>query len=949
MDVLVVQVARESGSSLLSINRVVSFVLQASVVEAVAQDLEADRDSSAFHPSPTSSESSESFYISTDAGHLIHLQITPSPNGWTCSPHLISRRHPVSHLSLLPRQHQDQPNQDILILLGDMCDGEFLVVDYTAETVFASWTRNHKFGPRVGFQSLFGFGCENNNKSHGFIRKEKSGCGVGRDKMYLTSGCSPNGRIRELQTDADGSVSGDSAEGGFKGLLGISFLSETRLLYLLDDTLEDVSETSGLELHFASLLIASLEGGGNSGDMEDALVVQVWRGGVVVARPTYFEMQERQESVNWAVDCGEVVTLAAMYGQYLFLGIGKVVVLLHVSPTASDDGNLATIVQVSRITLEEEPSSLSCTILEGYSSTICLVGTYEPSVIVLEVNDSEELIRKESLSLASLSQGEIRVPNSIRHLTVGLDSFIAIGLRNGTLGSLQNQIFRYWDSSSPPAESSLPSSTNAIRRPPLQITSICFDTLRIGTPFHQSQSYLHSSNTQAWTYIFATPDSLSFVSLDVNNNNNSCPPPPRIRSLPITKTPRRIIHDTATGTLIIACNTRLRGKDVLTGEIKLVDPKTGVQYLREVLPKGEACYSMTIWNIKDQKRYICIGTWGYQENPGGGGASRSGRVLVYSLKETESRSENKPPFRIRKLGEYVLPEMVFAGNCLYQLKIEATSRTLHCGAKTELRYPIRSLSVSGSHIFVGGANDSISLYLFDARTKQFTFCKSDDITRSPSDCLSLSPTKVLVADKSGNVFCLGGGSDSSQITNNESLCFKTNWTLGFEGTSLGLVSLVEDEDRDQNLVADDDDNDNQENITLSVGNQPHHQSSGPSCKETHGSVYACSIVGSVFAFRGIKDSRVYTRLKELQNVLAVYPLTRPLLGNDYQRFRGGVVKMGKGLAGSGMLNVIDGDLVKRWSVLSVLEKKQVLDEMSGDDDEMLSWIDGFVEGLISMG
>ncbi|KAJ3014983.1 UNVERIFIED_CONTAM: hypothetical protein HDU68_012931 [Siphonaria sp. JEL0065] len=908
------------------------------------------------------------------------------------------------------------------MLLGDMCDGEILEIDYLNETVAACGNGIKNTAPVLDFKV-----CSRSSIGSSGTETRQ----IGGDLMYMTSGCVPNGQIRRLEMGVDVVVeagAGDEEEegasvesgsdSGFEGItglwslkqshenkhdsfLGVSLLTETRLFHLLDDTLEDVSQQSGLNLQVPTLLMAGVGGS----DMEDALVVQVWEGGVLVTRPSYFE--EQVVPVMWTVDGQEVVgggdsgggkiALAAMCGEFLFLSLGawKVVLLLRVS-VAQFGSELASIVQVSRIVLEHEPSYLFATTIpkNGRNAIVCVTGTYEPSVVVLEVDEMQNLALNSCLPLPSAYQSDIHIPNSLQVLNYGEDLYLFIGLRDGTLvlcniitnSTTESVSFAPFDTIKVGHQpvSMIPTSTT--NRPNMLILSnklwnvsikktntssnialnhasvadvhpVCFENLTVGTTFSHSPP-LGATVTDSFTttFIFATPKSLSFVSL--NSTGTAQSTTPNIKSLSINKTPRRVIYDSITRTLIVACNTRVSGKDVLTGEIKLMDPRTGVQYLREVLPKGEACYSMTVWNIKDQKRYICIGTWGYRETPT---AVAQGRVLVYSLKETETKSFNKPPFKIRKLGEYAFPEMVFAvcsfmksyllaasGNCLYQLKIEATSRTLHCGAKTELGYAIRSLSVSGSHIFVGGANDSISLYSFDARTKQFTFCRSDSLTRSPSDCLSLSSTQVLVADKSGQIFCLESpktattsrfGGDYQQP-----LCFKTAFCInmgemimrlhvgqmdtGFDGAYLGLQSLVQ-EDEDNNSI-----------------NELHGKTRVATRLQV---VYGCSIVGSVFAFRGIKDPSVYERLKRIQDVLAVYPATRPLLGNDYLKFRS--------TGSHGMQNVVDGELLKRWIVLSGTEKRQVLDESGGVGFELedgggdggLCWFERVVDCLFSLG
>lgn len=58
------------------------------------------------------------------------------------------------------------------------------------------------------------------------------------------------------------------------------------------------------------------------------------------------------------------------------------------------------------------------------------------------------------------------------------------------------------------------------------------------------------------------------------------------------------------------------------------------------LPPGEVCDVLVIWNIKKDKRYICMGT----------NSNRKGRLSVFSLKRSEKGAECK----MNVLGEYPL-------------------------------------------------------------------------------------------------------------------------------------------------------------------------------------------------------------------------------------------------------------------------------------------------------
>ncbi|ORY45343.1 hypothetical protein BCR33DRAFT_765729 [Rhizoclosmatium globosum] len=689
-----------------------------------------------------------------------------------------------------------------------------------------------------------------------------------------------------------------------------------------------------------------------SGDVGVDGVVAVYAGVVVL-----FGRGGGEEQGRWVPDDGESITCAAGDEDGVLvvsLGARKEVVVLRVG--------VDVVVEVSRTSVGFEPSTLGFDVVKGRK--VVFVGTYEPAVLVLEVDDV-------GLSFGGVLElgadnGGWRIPNSICVIRSGGEEVLAIGLRDGTalfyvlaynvitssfgfklLDTIKVGLepIRFIPTRALLSDSHILVLSDKVWRASLienestltiELNYVCIDNV--------TNVALLTSSTTPPTYIFSTPTTLSFISIDITSSVIQT-----IRhSHSLSKPPRRIIHDHATNTLIVACNKRESGSAEMTGEIKLVDPETGVQYLREMLPKGESCYSMTVWNIKDQKRYICIGTAGYREAPG---VKSQGRVLVYSLKEVENKSPYKPPYKIKKLGEYKLPELVFAvcsfmksyllvasGNCLYQLKIEAESRALHCGAKVELRYPIRSLSVSGSNIFVGGANDSVSLYSFEPRTKQFTFCRSDDLTRTPSDCLSLSTSKVLVADKSGELYCLTNptpNTDRSQphIHFKTSFCVNLGETItrlhagqmdtGFEVDDLGICSIQEDEDMEEPDTIDD----------------------GVKRAKELKTVYAVSILGSVFSVRGLKEESV-ERWKALQDVLSSFPATRPLLGNDYMRYRS--------TASHGMQNVVDGDLIRMYELLSEAEKQRVVDEWRfcvGLDDEVEAkrWVETVVRGLRTIG
>ncbi|KAI8820601.1 mono-functional DNA-alkylating methyl methanesulfonate N-term-domain-containing protein [Chytriomyces cf. hyalinus JEL632] len=879
---------------------------------------------------PCPDDSSEAFYIASDAGHLIRLDIYNSETiGWSCATTPISRRKPITHMAVVASKVGRSVNsnlcEDTLAILGDMCDGEFVTVNY-AHSKLSHKSNIPNRAPVLDF------------KLTDTYRPNKLQPQVGGDALYLTSGYVPNGRIQEMRLGVGAAIEAESGGDEFEGVtgiwnvktaarnsfdtfLGVSLLSSTRLFHLLDDTLEDVSISSGLNLDEASVLIAGIDVEGE--EVDEGVVAQVWKGGVVVSRPQYFDMSVPY-STSWKPrNASDSIFHASAYKDMICVTLSesKTVQILRVVASPHS----FSIIELTSVALPHEPSCIF------WRDGMCTVGTYEPGFMVLELDEMNTL---QLLSRTSLSKNPARlgrthgvsVPHSIQFID---DSILVLGMRDGSIlaYSLQDlinvKLLRDLQIGNHPVtlvqmpntQSSVLAVSDKVWKVTLTSSSATIDptlmeNVQSATPF------THVATPPQTTFIMSTPTKILFTSLDSVSRATTL-------SFNVTRTPRRVIYDATTGCLIVACNTRKTSDSTaLTGEIKLICPKTGTQHLREWLPEGEAVYSLTIWNIKDQKRYVCVGTGGYKESVG---SPSIGRVLVYSLKASDrSKSQSgRASYRIKQLGEYKVDELVFsvcsfmrsyllaASGCkLYQLKIESESRTLHCGAQTELRYPIRSLSVCGSQLYVGGSNDSISMFVFDPRTKRFTFCSSDDISRSPSDCISLSDTHVLVADKSGELYCLQdpGSTTKDLTTNHRSLCLKTSFCAhlgqvvlrlhtgqmdsGFHRfRELGVVSLLgasEEEDEEDGYRA-------------------------RGCKV----VYACSVVGGVFAVRGLTEE-AYVGLKALQDVLAGYEKTRPRLGNSHAKFRSTEHHASR--------NVIDGDLVKEFMKLSPAEKGHVQQE-----------------------
>eukprot|EP00842_Homolaphlyctis_polyrhiza_P004364 jgi/Hompol1/4929/HPOL_004037-RA len=126
--------------------------------------------------------------------------------------------------------------------------------------------------------------------------------------------------------------------------------------------------------------------------------------------------------------------------------------------------------------------------------------------------------------------------------------------------------------------------------------------------------------------------------------------------------PRRVLVDPVTRMLILA--TATGPAEAERSVIRIFDPATSQCLLSHPLPNGETIHSLAVWHVKRDKRYICVGTQTQDEK---------GRLLPVALKLLGECAMSGPVLAICTfVNSYLLAS---AGSVLYQVKIEATTRT----------------------------------------------------------------------------------------------------------------------------------------------------------------------------------------------------------------------------------------------------------------------------------
>ncbi|KAI8800279.1 mono-functional DNA-alkylating methyl methanesulfonate N-term-domain-containing protein [Cladochytrium replicatum] len=917
----------------------------------------------------------EEFYLSSDTGVTLKLIVRSNPahvgslhEGVTTflNPRIeivvLGLRRPTASIITLKSDAQG----DIIMLAGEMCDGEVVSVDSGSNTVVRE-CRIPNWAPILDFKV--------------------SGHQGGGHALYATSGMSPFGSVRNVQNNVNVEVetvnreySGISNMWSLKlraeeeeeahSFLALSFVAGTRLLQLHGEEFVDISNQSNFEIDRSSVFFCSLPTIPN-------YLVQVHSSGVVaikiVATGNDFKTGK---PVNWEPD-SSYIGIADLNGDLLFLSVmpkGTIICvrLFH-------DGSSLRIEKLTSFTLPDEATSLYCP-PESFqrhsfgSSIVCFVGTYRSTLLTITKDEESRELSAKKLASISSSPHDSKIPQSICLLDEGSVTYLVIGLRNGCiahyrLGNIGGAVpaldrFAIRRVGYMPVKV-IGSATNRkgaivlADRPwrlnvndlGVEIHPISFSTVRVAANFdyHPNMS----------SYFFATEGALYLTSIDGERKNF-------MRNMGTAETPRRVVFDDATGMLLVAVGTSKHGQTAL--EIRVVHPSTGEVKLVEPVIGHTSILAMTVWKVKQGRRYICIGT----SSLGSGGW-----VLVFNLKIVDNGS-----YRMKQLGEFRMSDKVgaispfmnsyllaAAGVNLHLLKIDAATRKLISGAHTEVRWPIQSLSTFGPRIVVGGQKESLTFYSYDPRQRKFELLKSDRHPRLTLDTLAIDQSTAMGTDKLGGVFALSLGSPF-----NTEICLESVFAinLGEVITRLHFGCMVQKSEiekddgvrdliAEETLISDLASTDIADDIQLDLGwSSPQPSSisnlsalasssdaigfgdsltanipltwariregvqntrSARSSNSAHSVVYGTSMLGSIYAFLRI-PVRLFERLLLLQSILALHPVTKPLLGNDHYEFRSKYFPMH---------GVVDGEMVTQFvELLDPVQQQEVVDRMNRD-------------------
>ncbi|KNC95927.1 uncharacterized protein SPPG_08681 [Spizellomyces punctatus DAOM BR117] len=888
----------------------------------------------------------QTLYLATEQKHLFRMQVTAEPMAVTYQ-YLTETKTSARALAVL---HSDA-HVEYNALFGDFCDGEIMTVDanmvITTEMPIRNWAPVLDFNladlHREGHDTIV---LTSGAGAHGSVREIRNGIGVTvhaseRDTIHGANGLWSLKRRVEDDSDA---------------FLVLSFVHETRIMSLEGAELEDVgTENHGFDTTVSTIKAASLNYPG--------LYVQIHPEAVKVA-----ELGSGKDiGGKWMAPPGDNIALGAVSDDLVVVCLARTNTIVLLQVTMDEDRKEVRFNEMGQRKLDTTPSCLYCPssavqrlCREKSTGPLFMVGTFEPSLLILSLCEATPLAQLHKHTLvATMTSESISIPHSFAVLMSNSGIRLLAGLRDGKIAA-----FRWtWQEGRPPILTSPdmlrvgffpvelvshPQEDHVIAFTDrawkvflsgneIGMTGISFPRVLHATPF----AYAGVSDG----YMVIAKQTMHFIELDEDKRAN-------MRSLNIGEAPRRILFDAVTRKVLVATTVRHGGE--VGSELRVMDPMSGRCYLKESLQTDEKIYALKVWNVKEGKRYICVGTWGYRATTS---SEAQGRVLVYNLKAYEKREkpacpqESRKPvmYKMKQLGEMILDGPVqsicpflgsyllaAAGDTFYQLKIDAHTRKLVIRAQLPLRWPIQCIDVHGTRVIVGGQKESVSFYSYNVQTKTFEFLKSDRYGRPTAACLAIDDTTAVATDKCGNIVGFSAG-DYTGLERTLDTTF--SFHLGEAVMRLQLGSIVQ-----QAITEEDPNRTKDEKSTLShwyssegflrggwgppadsvaaiaTSSEAGH-TGGDRRKHMDGFagprvIYGCSLLGSLFAILKI-TAELYERLIVLQEVMAVHEKTRPLLGNDHARYRSESLQIK--FRGS-----IDGELLSQFPSLDAETKTDIV-------------------------
>ncbi|TPX41717.1 hypothetical protein SeMB42_g01258 [Synchytrium endobioticum] len=891
--------------------------------------------------------SHQTIYLASDTGLLFRTCITPPD----ISLDLMGRRPCAGAMAVIDVGHEDAA--DVLALAGQTCDGEIVSCFYEHTQPFFRHASIPCWAPVLDFKL-----CDSYDQ--------------GRDTSFATSGLDAGGGIRETRHGIGVAV--DALSNDFAGVTGlwtldfidelclllVSYVEETRILSFADggDNIEDISDQSGLVL-VQPTLAAGVFG---------SMVLQVHRQGVsAVHRLSQTgQRMDIEDPCRWHADFESHIICGVIHKSAILVGLSKnnLVIQLQVSI----DPRAVSVKEVNRISLDAEPTTMYIPSHPAQPTPFCIVGTYKGDARIFSLPDLQ-LQFTETFDIPKVDVGGgLAIPQSFMLLSSTNSTFLLTTLRDGSL------LTQPWDLTTLPSvkpvryplgafparliPTAYSESCLALSDRPWRLTiSNAISLVHSGVKSypllceHVVMAACYGAKAGVERFVLLEENgNLSFVRLDGNGY--------RFRNISLHETPRRVLYDKTSSKLLVA--TSGRGAGGALTEVRLVDPKSDRVCFKESLRKGELCYALTDWNVKEGKRYICVGTGGFMDTAENNPAR--GRVLIYNLKLHQEKLDGvkSEQWKMRKLGEFRTRNEVVAicsfarsyllaaaGNKVYLLKIDAATRTIVCGAHVEVRWKIQSLETNGWKVIVGAQKESLTVIQYDSTRRVFDLISSDQYTRSVADNVWVDDSLVMCTDKSRNIFVVN--TEQSRGEPEKSIAAQANFhtgefilrlqygklastppLVGHSGPTQQAIFVPPEirvpwKSSTADILAS--------NVASSSSSTPLTYPSAR--KSTRASqvdgeaFYGWSVSGSLWVFERVSEV-AFMILQTLEVVMRAWPSTQPLLGHNQLAYRSSVHPV---------RNVIDGEFVSQFLAIPPSECEALMKKWRQEWQKRLNALD----------
>ncbi|EEB08570.2 E3 ubiquitin ligase complex subunit Mms1 [Schizosaccharomyces japonicus yFS275] len=232
------------------------------------------------------------------------------------------------------------------------------------------------------------------------------------------------------------------------------------------------------------------------------------------------------------------------------------------------------------------------------------------------------------------------------------------------------------------------------------------------------------------------------------------------RRFPVSATPRRLLHDKFTNTLVVGC-CHIPILNAETSDLYFCDantfenvskpwPSTDLKG-KTIFKPGETIYSMCFWTVRGinhkKYRHLCIGT-GLEKSKNG-----NGRVLILTLSKPDDHPTidirhvitvytEQPVLSICPVGEYAL--CYSAGKTLGLKVLDVVQKKFSNGDCTlNLRSMAVSLCSYKNYIFATTVRDSVCVVEYIPETNVLKLVSTDTVPRMGVDSYYLSQTDTL--------------------------------------------------------------------------------------------------------------------------------------------------------------------------------------------------------------